>query len=70
MIDDPTIELPSVQHGVETSMVMEDLPENEYDSSARGDEEKDKGSIFTGDKADKNSSKDGGEGKPRYSNLK
>jgi hypothetical protein len=78
MIDDPmgTVELPSVQHGAETSMVLEELPENEYDDSARGDKEK--GNIFTGDKADK-ISKDSdnglraskeGEGGVRYSNLK
>jgi hypothetical protein len=78
MIDDPmgTLELPSLQHGAETSMVLEELPENEYDESARGD--RDKGNIFTGDKADKISkdsdnaareSKDG-DGGGRYSNLK
>jgi len=71
MIDDPdmnTIDLPSIQHGgAETSMVLEELPENEYDSSARGDDEKSKGSIFAGEKADK-SMKDGDNG-VRYSNL-
>jgi hypothetical protein len=39
MIEDPNLEMmPSIaHHGVETSMVLEELPENEYDDSQRGD---------------------------------
>ena len=66
MIDDPqTLELPSVHNGgIETSMVLEELPENEYDDSQRGDDNA-KGSIFTGEKPDKNEN-----GGARYSNLR